>query len=105
VAKKKKAARPASKRPRAARKAVKRSKSAASRRAGVQAVHRGLKDPMKVNLKFLKNDIRDHISALRALPQTDQVRAAVEVLDQAQARISTPCSPTMIFDQAGNVTE
>ena len=107
MAKKKKGARPASKRPRkaaagGARKAAKVKRSAPRASA---TVHRGLKTANKVNLKFLKNDIRDHISALRALPQTDEVRAAVEILDQAHANISNPCQPTMIFDSAGKVTE
>jgi hypothetical protein len=93
VAKKKKGTRAG-----ASKKASKRAAPRRSTRAAKPAVHRGLAQAGKVNFKFLKKDIDDHIDRLRGMDQNDtRVAEALTALNQARTALQNPCSPTMVI--------
>jgi len=94
VAKKKKATRAGASKRAKKRAAPRKSAARPSTRSGV---HRGLSEPNRVDLKYLKKDIQDHIDRLQGLPQTDRVANALKILDQARAELRSGCAPTMVI--------
>jgi hypothetical protein len=96
VAKKKKGARAGASKTAKKRAAPRSRKQAATAKA--PAVHRGLSRPGKVNFKYLKKDIDDHLDRLRGMDQNDKrVIDATAALDQARTALKSPCSPTMVI--------
>jgi hypothetical protein len=97
VAKKKKGARPGASK-KAKKRAAPRRKAAARPKARAVGVHRGLAEPSKVDFKFLKKDIDDHLERLKGMDQTDtRVTDAMAALEGARTALKSPCAPTMVI--------
>jgi hypothetical protein len=97
VAKKKKATRAGASKKARKRVAPRRPRKRAATPTSGSEVHPGLIDPDKVDLTYLKKDIRDHIGRLRGMEQTERVAAALKILEQARMELKNPCSPTMVI--------
>ena len=98
MAKKKKGTRAGASKKAVKRAAPRRSSKAAKPKAKPPQVHRGLSQAGKVDFRYLKKDIDDHIARLSAMDQTNtRVAEALTVLSQARTALSNPCSPTMVI--------
>ena len=97
MAKKKKGTRAGASKKAKKRAAPRPRKPAPKPKARLVEVHPGLMDPNKVDLQYLKKDIRDHIERLKGMDQTDKrVTDAMQILDQASASLRSGCAPTMV---------
>ena len=97
MAKKKKGARPGASK-KARKRAAPRRKAAAKPKGRAVDVHRGLAEPSKVDLQFLKKDIDDHLERLRGMDQTNRrVTDAMAALEGARTALKSPCAPTMVI--------
>ena len=68
-----------------------------TRASSTATVHRGLRDPRKVNLTYIKKDLRDHIAHLKTMEQTEPVQRTLEILQRTSADLSSPCGATMVI--------
>ncbi len=97
MAKKKKGARPGGSK--GARKAAasRGTRKAAAKAKASKPMHPGLKQANKVDLTFLKDDIRNHVNRLKSMEQTEPVRRTLDVLEQTSVALTSGCSPTMVI--------
>ncbi len=102
MAKKRKAARPASRSAKKKKKAVKKKTARRPRAAAAAPValaqFDGLSSEKQIHFGPLKTQIRAHIERLRSVQQpSTAVQNALRSLEQVQADLTVDCSPTMVI--------